>query len=44
MIRLEAEDFEHAPWVDKLADAAHLTSGAFRQQFEHLAGVNALQE
>ena len=44
MIRLEAEDFEHAPWVDKLADAANLTSGAFRQQFEHLAGVNALQE
>jgi 6-phosphofructokinase 1 len=44
MIRLEAEDFEHAPWVDKLADAANLTSGAFRQQFEHLAGAKALQE
>jgi 6-phosphofructokinase len=42
MIRLEAEDFEHAPWVDKLADAANLTSGAFRQQFEHLAGTNAV--
>jgi 6-phosphofructokinase 1 len=44
MIRLEAEDFEHAPWVDKLADAANLTSGAFRNQFEHLAGAKALQE
>jgi 6-phosphofructokinase 1 len=38
MIRLEAEDFEHAAWVDKLAEAAHLTAGEFRQRFEHLAG------
>ena len=30
MIRLEAEDFAHAAWVDRLADAAHLTPGAFR--------------
>jgi 6-phosphofructokinase len=37
MIRLEAEDFAHAAWVDRLADAAHLTPGAFRQQFEYLA-------
>jgi 6-phosphofructokinase len=37
MIRLEAEDFEHAAWVDKLAEAAHLTAGEFRQRFEHLA-------
>ena len=42
MIRLEAEDFEHAAWVDKLAEAAHLTPGEFRQRFEHLAnGVAA---
>jgi 6-phosphofructokinase 1 len=37
MIRLEAEDFAHAAWVDRLADAAHLTPGAFRQRFEYLA-------
>lgn len=36
MIRLEAEDFEHAAWVDRLADAAHLTPGLFRQRFDHL--------
>jgi 6-phosphofructokinase 1 len=37
MIRLDAEDFAHAAWVDRLADAAHLSPGAFRQRFEHLA-------
>ena len=37
MIRLEAEDFAHAAWVDRLADAAHLTPGVFRQRFEYLA-------
>ena len=37
MIRLEAEDFAHAAWVDRLADAAHLSPGAFRQRFESLA-------
>jgi 6-phosphofructokinase 1 len=37
MIRLEAEDFAHAAWVDRLAEAAHLTPGAFRQRFEYLA-------
>jgi 6-phosphofructokinase 1 len=37
MIRLEAEDFAHAAWVDRLADAAHLTPGEFRQRFEYLA-------
>jgi 6-phosphofructokinase len=36
MIRLEAEDFTHASWVDKLAEAANLTPGEFRQRFEHL--------
>jgi 6-phosphofructokinase 1 len=36
MIRLEADDFEHAAWVDRLADAAHLSPGAFRQRFEYL--------
>ena len=38
MIRLEAEDFAHAAWVDRLADAARLSPGAFRQRFEYLAG------
>jgi 6-phosphofructokinase 1 len=37
MIRLEAEDFAHAAWVDRLAEAAHLTPGVFRQRFEYLA-------
>jgi 6-phosphofructokinase 1 len=37
MIRLEAEDFEHAAWVDRLAEAAHLTPGAFRERFQYLA-------
>jgi 6-phosphofructokinase 1 len=37
MIRLEAEDFAHAAWVDRLADAARLTPGAFRQRFEYLS-------
>jgi len=36
MIRLEADDFEHAAWVDRLAEAAHLSPGAFRQRFEYL--------
>src|SRR6187200_2091122 len=31
MIRLEADDFEHAAWVDRLAEAAHLSPGLFRQ-------------
>ena len=35
-IRLEAEDFVHAAWVDRLAEAAHLSPGAFRQRFEYL--------
>ena len=39
MIRLEAEDFAHAAWVDRLADAARLTPGAFRQRFEYLGSM-----
>lgn len=39
MIRLEAEDFEHAAWVDRLAEAAHLTPGAFRERFEYLGAL-----
>ena len=39
MIRLEAEDFEHAAWVDRLADAARLTPGEFRQRFEYLGSM-----
>jgi 6-phosphofructokinase 1 len=45
MIRLEGEDFEHAAWVDRLAEAAHLSPGVFRQRFEYLgasAAVSAL--
>jgi 6-phosphofructokinase 1 len=41
MIRLEADDFAHAAWVDRLADAAHLSPGAFRQRFEHLASTSS---
>jgi 6-phosphofructokinase 1 len=41
MIRLEAEDFEHAAWVDRLAESARLTPGEFRQRFEHLGGGTA---
>jgi 6-phosphofructokinase 1 len=39
MIRLEAGDFGHAAWVDRLADAANLTPGAFRQRFEYLGSM-----
>jgi 6-phosphofructokinase 1 len=39
MIRLDADDFAHAAWVDRLADAARLTPGAFRQRFEYLGSI-----
>jgi 6-phosphofructokinase 1 len=39
MIRLDTEDFAHAAWVDRLANAASLTPGAFRQRFEYLAST-----
>jgi ATP-dependent phosphofructokinase / diphosphate-dependent phosphofructokinase len=39
MIRLEAEDFAHSAWVDRLADAAHLTPGEFRRRFEYLGSM-----
>jgi len=39
MIRLEEEDFAHAAWVDRLADAARLTPGAFRERFEYLGSA-----
>jgi ATP-dependent phosphofructokinase / diphosphate-dependent phosphofructokinase len=42
MIRLEADDFQYAAWVDKLADAANLTPGEFRQHFEHLVGTSTV--
>jgi ATP-dependent phosphofructokinase / diphosphate-dependent phosphofructokinase len=41
MIRLEAEDFAHSAWVDRLADAAHLTPGEFRRRFEYLGSMTA---
>jgi ATP-dependent phosphofructokinase / diphosphate-dependent phosphofructokinase len=41
MIRLDADDFQHAAWVDRLAEAAHLTPGAFRQRFEYLTTTSA---
>jgi 6-phosphofructokinase 1 len=40
MIRLEADDFVHAAWVDQLAAAARLTPGEFRERFEYLASTN----
>jgi 6-phosphofructokinase 1 len=39
MIRLESGDFTHAAWVDRLAEAAHLTPGVFRQRFEYLGAL-----
>jgi 6-phosphofructokinase 1 len=39
MIRLEGDDFVHAAWVDRLAEAASLTPGAFRQRFEYLGAA-----
>jgi 6-phosphofructokinase len=44
MIRLEAEDFAHASWVDKLAEAASLTPGEFRQRFEHLVLADTVSQ
>src|SRR5688572_22609920 len=41
MIQLEAEDFAHSAWVDRLADAAHLTPGEFRRRFEYLGSMTA---
>jgi ATP-dependent phosphofructokinase / diphosphate-dependent phosphofructokinase len=41
MIRLDAEDFAHSAWVDRLADAAHLTPGEFRRRFEYLGSMTA---
>ena len=41
MIRLEAEDFAHSAWVDRLADAAHVTPGEFRRRFEYLGSMTA---
>jgi ATP-dependent phosphofructokinase / diphosphate-dependent phosphofructokinase len=41
MIRLEAEDFAHSAWVDRLADTAHLTPGEFRRRFEYLGSMTA---
>ena len=37
MIRLEQGDFAHAAWVERLADAARLSPGAFRERFEYVA-------
>src|SRR5262245_37427846 len=39
MIRLESEDFAHAAWVDRLAEAARLTPGEFRRRFEYLGST-----
>jgi hypothetical protein len=39
MIRLESGDFAHAAWVDRLAEAAHLTPGVFLQRFEYLGAL-----
>jgi 6-phosphofructokinase 1 len=39
MIRLEREDFEYSAWVEKLALAANLSVGEFRDRFEYLSGA-----
>ena len=39
MIRLEREDFEYSAWVEKLAQAANLSVGEFRNKFEYLTGA-----
>ncbi len=44
MIRLEPEDFAHASWVDKLAEAASITPGEFRQRFEHLVMADTVSQ
>jgi 6-phosphofructokinase 1 len=41
MIRLEADDFAHAEWVDRLAAAANLKPGDFRQRFEYLGSITS---
>jgi 6-phosphofructokinase 1 len=41
MIRLESEDFAHAAWVDRLAEAARLTPGEFRRRFEYLGSTTS---
>ncbi|MBL8148709.1 MAG: 6-phosphofructokinase [Blastocatellia bacterium] len=38
MIRLEQEDFKYTAWVEKLAEAANLSLGDFRNRFEYLTG------
>jgi 6-phosphofructokinase 1 len=40
MIRLEGDDFVHAAWVDRLAAAAQLSPGEFRQRFEYLGSTD----
>jgi len=35
MLRLEAEDFRDAVWVERLAEAANLSSDRLRARFEH---------
>ncbi|MCI0485582.1 MAG: 6-phosphofructokinase [Blastocatellia bacterium] len=37
MLRLEREDFEYSAWVEKLAQAANLSVGEFRNRFEYLS-------
>jgi ATP-dependent phosphofructokinase / diphosphate-dependent phosphofructokinase len=36
MLRLEPKDFEYSAWVEKLAEAAHLSVGELRSKFEYL--------
>lgn len=40
MIRLEGDDFVNAAWVDRLAEAARLSPGVFRERFEYLGALN----
>jgi 6-phosphofructokinase 1 len=38
MIRLEAKDFEDPSWVEKMADAANMTTAEFRNRFGYFTG------
>jgi 6-phosphofructokinase 1 len=37
MLRLEREDFEYSAWVARLAQAANLSVGEFRNRFDYLS-------
>jgi hypothetical protein len=38
MIRLEATDFEDAPWIEKLAQAGNMSAEEFVNRFGYISG------